>query len=70
MSQLKLAHELGLARSTVQYYLGKGMPANLDGARQWLTDYKADKSLDVSTPVASSRVGGEAFEDRLNRPHC
>jgi hypothetical protein len=43
------------------------MPASLDGARQWLTDYRADKSLDVSTPVASNPVAGDAFEDRLNR---
>ncbi|MBV9877126.1 MAG: hypothetical protein JO025_20520 [Verrucomicrobia bacterium] len=67
MSQLKPARELGLARSTVQYPLGKGMPASLDGARQWLTDYRADKSFDVSTPVASNPVAGDAFEDRLNR---
>lgn len=43
------------------------MPADLAGAKQWLADYKSNRSLDVSIPVASTSVAGDSFEDRLNR---
>jgi hypothetical protein len=53
MSQLKLAKALGLARSTIQYYLFKSMRADLEGAKQWLADYKANK-LVATTQIAST----------------
>jgi hypothetical protein len=67
LSQVKLAKALGLSRSTVQYYLAAGMPAELRKAQRWLIDWKENKANPVAVPIQSTPANGDTFEDRLSR---
>lgn len=57
ISQIKLAKALGVSRSTVQYYLSRGMPQSLEEAKNWLLTYKADKAADSGTLNHSQHSG-------------
>jgi hypothetical protein len=67
LSQVKLAKGLNLSRATVQYYLARGMPAELDEARAWLIDWKAHNATPVAVRIASTPATGDTFEARLAR---
>jgi hypothetical protein len=67
LSQVKLAKALSLSRSTVQYYLARGMPAEVEEAKQWLVDWKGNKATVAAVPIPSSPAVGDTFEDRLAR---
>jgi hypothetical protein len=68
MTQLQLAKELNLSRSTIQYYINRGMPKALTEAREWLDDYRAKPRSDgEAIAIPSLPVSGDQFEDRLAR---
>jgi hypothetical protein len=66
ISQVKLAKALGVSRSTVQYYLSRGLPQSVEEAKVWLLAHKADKGDTIVTLPGTPAIG-DAFEDRLNR---
>lgn len=65
-----MAKELNLSRSTIQYYINRGMPKELADAKAWLVDCRAKprSTSDGDTiAIPSLPVSGDQFEDRLAR---
>jgi hypothetical protein len=70
MTHLQLSKELDIPRRTISHYQSKlGMPGDLEGAKKWLAEYRANKFPGVATlsiEAATPAVDG-SFDARFER---
>jgi hypothetical protein len=66
LTQSQLAKELAIPRRTISHYQSLGMPKNLEGASEWLTQYKAGKFPGVAAlAIESTPAVDGSFDARL-----